>query len=248
MRLSYSKLSAFIGCGFLYRLKYIEKMPTRPKPHLGFGRILHATLNRFYTLDTDNPSLDDLLYLYKGYWKTESTAYKRHYAKGLSILKRYYELNMKEYHKAVYLEQPFEVPIGYHILAGRFDKVDRIDNNTYEIIDYKAAKQVATQAQADSDLQLGIYGLAFRFTTGTLPLLSLYFLPENVKITSRRTDKEIHRIRSGLESIVDRLMSGEHFEPRAGMECKWCDYKQYCPLKTENPLPLPKREIQPELF
>ena len=54
----------------------------------------------------------------------------------------------------------------------------------YEIIDYKAAKQVATQEQVDSSLQLGIYGLAFKLTTGKLPLLSFYFLPENTKVTS----------------------------------------------------------------
>ena len=248
MRLSYSRLSAFINCGFLYKLRYVEKIPARPKPHLGFGRILHSTLDKFYTLNTHAPSLDDLIRLYKGYWKTGSDAYNKHYDKGLRILKRYYELNIGDYHKSVYVEQRFEIPIGSHVLAGRFDRVDRIDNDTYEIIDYKAAKQVATQAEVDSDLQLGIYATAFRLTTGRAPLLSFYFLPENARVTSKRTDREIYRLKSGLDSIADRLVSGEHFEPREGIECKWCDYKKYCPLKTENPLPLPKREIQPELI
>ena len=248
MKLSYSRLSAFINCGFLYRLKYVEKIPARPKPHLGFGRILHSTLNRFYSLDTDRPSLDDLLRLYKGFWKIESESYKRHYAKGLLLLKEYYRLNIEDYHKAIYTEQPFEIPIGNHMLAGRFGRVDRLDNNTYEVIDYKAAKQIATQPEVDGNLQLGIYGLAFKLTTGKLPLLSFYFLPKNVKVTSRRTDTDIYRLKDGLDSIATRLVSGEHFEPQDGIECKWCDYKKYCPLKTSDPLPLPKRDIQPDLL
>jgi len=247
MKLSYSRISSFINCGFLYRLKYIEKIPARPKPHLGFGRILHSALNKFYALNTDRPSLDELLQIYKGYWKIGSESYKRHYAKGLLMLKRYYEINIEDYYRAVYTEQPFEIPIGSHTLAGRFDRVDRIDNNTYEIIDYKAAKKIATQAEIDSDLQLGIYGLAFKLTTGKLPLLSFYFLPKNVKVTSERTENEVYRLKAGLDSIADKLLSGEHFEPQEGIECKWCDYKKYCPLKAKDPLPLPKREIQPEL-
>ena len=109
-------------------------------------------------------------------------------------------------------------------------------------------KEAATQGEADSDLQLGIYGLAFKLTTGKLPLLSLYFLPKNVKVSSQRTEREIFRIKSGLDSVVDRLISGEHFEPREGMECKWCDYKKYCPVKTDDPAPLPVIEKQPELI
>jgi RecB family exonuclease len=210
MQLSYSRISTFVNCGFLYRLKYIEKIPARPKPHLGFGRILHSALDRFYSLDTDTPALSDLLDLYKGYWNTDSEAYRRHYAKGLRILRRYYQLNIGDYHKAVYVEQPFQIPIGRHILAGRFDRVDRMDDG-YEIIDYKAAKQIPAQSEVDADLQLGIYALAFRLTTGKLPLVSFYFLPGNMKVTSQRTGRELYRLESGLRSIVNRMLSGEHF-------------------------------------
>jgi len=247
MQLSYSRISTFVNCGFLYRLKYIEKIPARPKPHLGFGRILHSTLAKFYSLDIDDPSLNDLLRIYKGYWKTGTDAYNRHYDRGLPILRRYYELNIGDYDRTVYVEQPFEIPIGYHVLSGRFDRVDRIGHDEYEIIDYKAAKQVPEQSEVDANLQLSIYALAFRLTTGKLPLVSFYFLPENVKVMSRRSEKEIHRMKTGLDSIVDRLMSGEGYAPREGDECKWCDYKHYCPLKTETPLELPRRVFQPEL-
>ncbi len=247
MQLSYSRISTFINCGFLYRLKYVEKIPARPKPHLGFGRILHCALDKFYSLDTDHPSLDDLLRIYKGYWKTGSQTYNKRYASGLNILRTYYELNIGDYDRTVYVEQPFQIPIGMHTLAGRFDRVDRIGRDGYEIIDYKAAKHVPAQSEVDADLQLGLYALAFKLTTGKLPLVSFYFLPRNVKVTSRRTEDSLRRMQSGLDAIVHRLMSGEYYDPCEGSECKWCDYKSYCPLKTEAPLELPRREFQPEL-
>lgn len=236
-----------MNCGLLYRLKYIEKIPARPKPHLGFGRILHSTLDKFYSLDTDHPSFDDLRILYKGYWKTGSDAYRKYYTKGLSILKRYYELNLADYDRAVYVEQPFEIPIREHVLSGRFDRVDRIGHDEYEIIDYKAAKRVPAQAEVDADLQLGIYALAFKLTTGKLPMVSFYFLPKNTKVTSRRTEREIRRTRSGLDAVVEKMLSGRYFEPQEGIECRWCDYKRYCPMKTDTPLEPPRREFQPEL-
>ena len=247
MQLSYSRLSTFVNCGFLYRLKYIEKIPSRPKPHLGFGRILHSTLDKFYSLDIHHPALDDLLRIYSGYWKTGNDAYNMRYDKGRSILRTYYELNIEDYDKAVYVEQRFEIPIGNHVLAGRFDRVDRISGDNYEIIDYKAAKQVPTQSEVDAHLQLGLYALAFKLTKGKLPLVSFYFLPANTKVTSTRTESDIDRMKSGLDTIVGKLLSGEYYDPQKGIECKWCDYKRYCPLKTETPLELPRREIQPEL-
>jgi hypothetical protein len=150
-----------------YRLKYIEKIPARPKPHLCFGRILHCALDKFYSPDTDRPSLDDLLRIYKGYWEIGSDSYNKHYAKGHRILREYYELNIDAYDNVVYVEEPFGIPIGNHTLVGRFDRVDQIGDDDYEIIDYKAGKRVAIQSEVDADLQLGIYALAFRLTTGS---------------------------------------------------------------------------------
>ena len=143
-----------------------------------------------------------------------------------------------------------EIPIhcgeaAHAILKAVNDSGERAIEN--EIIDYKAAKHVSTQSEVDTDLQLGLYALAFKLTTGKLPLVSFYFLPANVKVTSRRTEDAIRRMRSGLDTIVDRLMSGEHYDPQEGIECKWCDYKRYCPLKTETPLDPPRRDFQPEL-
>ena len=247
MRLSYSRVSAFMNCGLLYRLKYIEKVPARPKPHLGFGRILHSTLARFYSLDAACPTFDDLLQIYRGYWKPEGDPYEKHYPKGFHMLETYYKLNIGDYEKSIYIEQPFSLPIGNHVLAGRFDRVDRIGDDDYEIVDYKAAKCVPTQNEVDANLQLGMYALAFRLATGKSPLVSFYFLPKNVKVTSARTESDICRLESGLNAIVDKLISGEHFEPREGIECKWCDYKRYCPLKTDVPLEPPRRAFQPEL-
>lgn len=246
MKLSYSRLSTFMNCGLLYRLKYIEKIPARPKPHLGFGRILHATLDKFYSLNTHYPPLAELLNIYKGYWKVGSNSYKRHYAKGLCILKAYYKLNIDSYGNVMYVEQPFEIPIGQHFLVGRFDRVDLLDD-VYEIIDYKAAKEIPSQAVVDSDLQLGMYAMAFKMTTGNLPLVSFYFLPKNSKVTSRRSEDDIIRLKSGLDAIVNRMMAGESFMPDEGPECKWCDYKAYCSLKTDDPLDIPIKENQPEL-
>ncbi len=247
MRLSYSRLSMFIKCGLLYRLRYVEKVPARPKPHLGFGRILHSTLGKFYMLDTNSPTLDDLLYIYDEFWETGSNTYKRYYARGVGILRRYYALNARDYYKAIYVEQPFEIPLGEHTLGGRFDRVDQIGDDAYEVIDYKVSSHVPGQTEINSDPQLGIYALAFKLATGKLPIVSFYFLPRNIKVTSERTEGEILRIKAMLDEIVTKMMSGEHFEPREGVECKWCDYKRYCPLKTKNPIEIPERQFQPEL-
>jgi len=46
--MSFSKLSTYRRCGFQYRLRYVERIPSRPKTHFRFGGVLHSVLGRFY--------------------------------------------------------------------------------------------------------------------------------------------------------------------------------------------------------
>lgn len=243
MQLSYSKLSTFSQCGFRYKLRYLDRVPVKPKPYLRFGSVLHSVLGKFYLYPGEGkPELDYLLSLYQETWPLPNKGQRKHYERGPEILKEYYARNIASWRPPLWAECVFNVPIGEHTLTGVFDRVDELGDRKYEVIDYKAQKAVPTQEEVDADLQLTLYALAFQKITGEIPhLLSVYHLRENRKLTTVRTGENLHWVTSEILRIAGRISRGKDFQPEEGQSCKWCDYVAYCPVKAEAPLPLPEK-------
>ena len=61
----------------------------------------------------------------------------------------------------VWLERSFAFPIGPHQLRGRVDRVDRLPDGGYELIDYKTGDPGRVRSTAD-DVQIALYRIAAR--------------------------------------------------------------------------------------
>lgn len=126
-----------------------------------------------------------------------------------------------------------------HSIQGVFDRVDRLGEDRYKVIDYKAGTVVPTQEDLDSDLQLSLYGLAFWKMTGSIPEeLVLYHLRENAELSTARTQEDLEETERQILAAGDRMSRKDGLNPRESGECKWCDYAEYCPTKTDTPIPL----------
>jgi len=240
MRVSYSKLSTYRRCGLQYRLRYVERIPSRPKTHFRFGSVLHSVLGKFYRYEGDGkPSLEYLLSLFRDVWPMDTERLRKSCELGVEVLREYYRSNIGIWSPPVWVECAFNVPIGRHSIQGVFDRVDRLGEDRYKVIDYKAGRIVPTQEELDGDLQLSTYGLAFWRMTGCVPeQLSVYHLRENVERSTVRTAEELEETARTIENAADRMSRKEGLGPRESEECKWCDYVEYCRLKTDAPIPV----------
>ena len=249
MQLSYSKISSFLDCGWRYKLRYVSKVPSKPKPYFRFGSVLHSVLGRFYLYPGEGkPSLDYLLSLYQERWPQSDGKSQTNRETGERILREYYDRNIAHWRPPMYAECIFNVRIGRHSLTGVFDRVDRHEDGRIEVIDYKAQRRVPSQEEMDEDLQLSLYALGFEEMTGRIPdQLSIYHLRENRKLSTMRTSEQLSEVREIVLDIGDRIFNRRGFVPKENRECQWCDYISYCPLKTEEPLEAPMPPVQMEL-
>ena len=240
MRVSYSKLSTYLRCGFQYRLRYVEKIPSRPKAHFRFGSVLHSVLGKFYRYEGEGkPSLEVLLSLFRNAWPVEDDRQRKSYDLGLEVLREYYRANIGSWSRPVWVECAFNVSLGRHSIQGVFDRVDWLGKDGYKVLDYKAGTVVPTQEELDRDLQLSVYGLAFWRMTGTVPEeLSVYHLRENIEISKVRAVGQLKETERLILGAGDRMSRKEGLDPRASEECRWCDYAEYCALKTDDPVPM----------
>ncbi len=230
---SFSQFSSFQRCPQQYRFRYLLRLPSPSSHAANFGSSIHNTLNAFYlTLQRgETVSLDLMRELYEKYWISggyESIAHHNARRKrGWEILENFYAVNSQPFVVPAFLERGFTLKTDLGDVTGRIDRIDKLDDGTYEVIDYKTGTS-KKGAKLDKDLQLSLYGLAARDLFGLkVSQLSLYFLEDNQKVSTTRSDEQLNQCADELKELFDEIRSSE-FAPDPGFACSFCDYRQIC--------------------
>lgn len=127
-------------------------------------------------------------------------------------------------------ESFFEVRMGETVVAGRVDRVDRIEGNRVRVIDYKTGK-AKSQEDADQSLQLSIYAIAAKEMWGyDVDAIQFYNLNGNVAFTSQRSPETLQEARDRIQNAARSIESGD-FQPKPDpfTTCRYCAYRTLCP-------------------
>lgn len=268
MRTSYSALDTYKQCPQKYKFQEIDRIPAPKSKEAVFGTIIHNALKFMFEKSPLYPTLDEVLGYFRENLEIKKSSWQNDYElsayhdEGIRMLKNFYAKNAPWNFAVVDLESKFEVPIHdeanskTHVLAGKIDRIDKLDDGKYEIIDYKTARKLPAQEKVDADLQLSIYSLGLQKKWPRLAAeditLSLYFLKHGEKLSTVRTKEETEatkeEILSTIADISKKLETGERFEPSPSPLCDWCSYKPICPawrhLYRNTAGPLSQDEIQ----
>ncbi|MEN9407299.1 MAG: hypothetical protein RLZZ455_515 [Candidatus Parcubacteria bacterium] len=238
--ISYSQIQTFEICPLHYKLRYIMKLPSAPSPALSFGTTMHSLLRTLYQLDfhqhpLSNEKLTSLIeqsFLTDGYESKEHIALAKKSA--LQILQSFITTNTHEKTLPAETELSFQFLADTVKVVGRFDRVDKIDENKIEIIDYKTGHNLPDQKKLKDDLQLTLYALAATEIKSPLlqkkpedVLLTLYYIEENKKLTTIRTGTQLEEAKKFLVEKVQEIQTSE-FHCSGGRLCQNCEYKMLC--------------------
>jgi DNA helicase-2/ATP-dependent DNA helicase PcrA len=247
--LSYSQIETFKTCPLHYKLKYIFKVPTAPSASQSFGTSIHAALRNFYAeiKDGQKPTEKLLLNLLEKNWVKEGFESRSHekkfFEKGKDYLRGYLNVGYNPKVSPVLLEQPFVIPLSNIYsspsnkplkIGGRFDRVDVNPDGSIEIVDYKTGAKIPSQKEVDDNLQLSFYALAATKINsepfGKKPekvKLSLYFLDEQEKLTTTRTEKQLEKAARQIFEVREEIEKSD-FACSGNMLCKNCEYSLLC--------------------
>ncbi|MFA6029426.1 MAG: PD-(D/E)XK nuclease family protein [Elusimicrobiota bacterium] len=114
--LSHSAVTTYLDCPQRWKLKYVDKLPEKPRHFFSFGKTLHSALEFLYGVPTPPPpSLADLLEYYRKNWLTEGYTSPdqeaKYRAEGRSILEAYYAKNVPGFRVPFFVEYKFETQV-----------------------------------------------------------------------------------------------------------------------------------------
>ncbi|MDP2676616.1 MAG: PD-(D/E)XK nuclease family protein [bacterium] len=274
MRISYSALELFERCPYVFKCVVLDKLKLPKTKEAFLGTAVHEALNFLFTKNPLFPTLDEVVNFYNKTWDERSPkiafkdAYEKEtlHANGISMLTRFYKKYPAWNFTTLGLETRFEAPLQdlktgeTHTLSGIIDRVDKIDDDTYEIIDYKTARRMPAQEHADKNLQLAIYhmGVLARWPhlAGKKIKLTLHYLQHSEYLTTARSSDELELTKQKILSMIQAIQDHQKrddWPAKSSPLCALNPYNKICPMwsylyaKKENTLSLDDTTAQKTL-
>lgn len=256
-KFSYTQIKAFDTCPKQYYYAHVIKIPSAGRAVFSFGKVIHATLEKFFQLVKERGSVTqgdlfgakktsakktpvtekELLGLYHQLWVEDwffnEEEKKKYYDRGRTMLKEFYASLGGVIPVPVALEQLFTIKVGDVSFRGVIDRIDEVRleaEPAWKLIDYKTGKLPKDGKLSFNDKeQLLIYQLAAKEVFGKkVASLVLYFLNTQQQFEFLGTDKELEKIRSLILETVQKIKTSD-FAPTPGFWCQSCDYRFICP-------------------
>lgn len=241
MRISYSSLESFLTCPAKYKFSEIDKIKSPKSKEAIFGTLIHKTLQMMHDPSTlVPPTEEEVLAFFSSSWDKDIYASESEemmaFEQGVKIIKDYYKRNYPANFHILGLESYFEAPIKdgeeIHSITGKIDRIDKLKDDTFEVIDYKTSRTLPSQKSVDENMQLAMYHLGLLNKWPNLadkPVkLSLYFLRHGEKLSTIKNTEKLKETTEKILETIDKIKVS-NFAPEINPLCDWCGYQSICP-------------------
>ena len=245
LMLSASDIETYRTCPLKYKFARVFRIPSEPTLNQRFGILVHQVLERYHASVTspagasvrapegETSNLPTLLNLFDAGWRRggfgDSEEERQFRAKATQALVRYHDRFRDEGSEPVWFERSFQFRMGPHLLRGRVDRVDKLPDGGYELIDYKTGRPKSV-AQLRDDVQLSLYAVGAREAWQLeAAQQAYYYVLDDAKVPVPRTQEDRDWITETVLEVADGIL-GQGFEPTPSFAaCSVCDYRIACP-------------------
>jgi ATP-dependent DNA helicase UvrD/PcrA len=231
LALSASDIETYRTCPLKYKFARVFRIPSEPTMNQRFGILVHQVLERYH--GAESGGLPVLLNLLDAGWRRggfgDSEEERQFRAKATQALVRYHDRFRDEDAEPVWFERSFAFRIGPHLLRGRVDRVDKLPEGGYELIDYKTGRPKSA-AQLRDDVQLSLYAVGAREAWELeAAQQAYYYVLDDEKVPVPRSEQDRDWITETVFEVADGILS-QGFEPTPSYAaCSMCDYRIACP-------------------
>ncbi|HEX4837927.1 MAG TPA: PD-(D/E)XK nuclease family protein, partial [Solirubrobacteraceae bacterium] len=229
--LSASDIDTYRSCPLRYKFARVLKVPSDQTLHQRFGIAVHQVLERYHA--SEHTTLPQMMELFEACWRRggfgDSDVERDLHGKARAALVLYHQRLEAHEAEPVWFERSFSFKLGPHHLRGRVDRVDRLPDGAYELIDYKTSRP-RTAAQLKGDVQLSLYAVGARESWELeAERLAYYYVLDDLKVPVPSAEMDPGWIATVVAEVGEAIMA-QRFEPTPSPAvCGLCDYRIACP-------------------
>lgn len=239
--LSFSRLQRFEQCPLSFKLHYIDQRKAAPGVPLRFGKAVHAVLETLVgeavaTRTTGPLSVARAIELWGPEWAKANLVGLELFTQGVAILKQFVrDEGVLDPSTVLATEKEFRLEIGGFSVLGFIDRVNWIDEETVEIVDYKTNHQLFTRDEVDASLQMSLYELAARqlWPWAKKVRLTFWMLRHGLRQTTTRTADELDAAKAYVEAMGKQTETASEYPARVHSGCTYCDHRSECHAYAE---------------
>jgi RecB family exonuclease len=229
--LSASDIDTYRGCPLRYKFARVLKIPSEQTLHQRFGIAVHQVLERYHA--AEHTTVGQMMELFETCWRRggfgDSDRERELHGKARAALVLYHQHLEAHEAEPVWFERSFSFKLGPHHLRGRVDRVDKLPDGNYEMIDYKTGRP-RTVEQLKDDVQLSLYAVGARESWEVeAEKLSYYYVLDDLKVPVPSAEMDPDWIARVVEEVGEAIMA-QRFDPTPSPSvCGLCDYRIACP-------------------
>ena len=251
-KFSFSQIDLYKRCPKAYYFQYVKKIPQKFSIYAYFWSVIHNTLQKFFEWKKEkfespmlfwdffdeekefsDDSLENLLKIFseKFNWENFWDEAENFYERWKKILENFYQNeNIWDWVLPFFIEKRFQIDFWDFVINWRFDRVDKIWENKFEIIDYKTWK-LRNENDVKNDLQLWLYCIAMKNLWFEPKKAYLYFLDHWEKFYFEINDENLKKSKNETKQFFENLKKEKFWALPEENKCKYCSFKKYCEFK-----------------
>lgn len=235
--LSVSRLKKYEGCAYDFYLRYVMGYKTTEfSVAPAFGTLLHETMERLFKWIQEEEFSGALpeskmLEFYREAWQQSGLTGIEIYQEGLFILRTYARNHPEVDHfRIIAVEHEFNIELEEFTVNGKIDRVDRVNDDTIRIVDFKSNRMIFSREEIDVDLQMSVYGLVAKKEWPWAKNIEFVFdmLRHDAKLRTERTDQQLADAADYVVLLGRQTENDPEYRPRINPNCGFCDYRSQC--------------------
>ena len=243
--LSPSRIDAYLSCPLAFRFRSLDKLPDPPTLATVRGTMVHRALELFHTLPAEErsataltSSVDSMLAEFIDhpdivYLGITGDAYRDLSVQCHRLSNATLDMEDPTTINAVGLELNIEAPVGPVTLRGIIDRLERADDGSLIVTDYKTGRAPKAGYEKRSLGGVHLYSLMCELTLGERPQqVRLMYVSSKETIADVPTDQSTRfmsqRVTAVHGALAQSCRSGE-FRTKTSALCKFCAYQPWCP-------------------
>jgi DNA helicase-2/ATP-dependent DNA helicase PcrA len=244
-RFNITHLNSYLNCPLCFFFKTILRLPSPKTRSLSMGTSVHGSLAylfQVYKEDNRLISLDKFKEIYKNNLQREHLPKKDHrqvLAAGLQILTDYYNHYQTEFNGNCFTEHDFRfhgIRLNGIPITGKIDKIDIIDKNHVNVVDFKTGKPDNKYGELSRDgdyfRQLVFYKILcensatfpYKVTQGTIDFIEKTKSGEFKRVTFEITSDDVNNLTQLIAETYAKIADLEFIPSRT---CRDPDHVHY---------------------